>query len=149
MLIYWIYFNKILSNLLDLKKKNYFYIFGILAATFLFLHVLFLGWTFESNFLTKLRRIYIVFFIFFEVLAQAFLIKEIFSKKDKMNIFLNMSIVYMKLIFVITVCFSTITILLILIFKDLSSEIDYILEWNYFLLLLLFYLLSSLMWKKN
>ena len=32
---------------------------------------------------------------------------------------------------------------------DLDSKIDYILEWNYFLILLIFYLLSSIMWKKN
>ena len=34
-------------------------------------------------------------------------------------------------------------------FYDLDSKVDYILEWNYFLILLFFYLLSFFMWKKN
>ena len=41
-----------------------------------------------------------------------------------------------------------ILILTILIFYNLPSNIDYILEWNYFLILLIFYFLSYLMWKK-
>ena len=112
-------------------------------------HVIFLGWVFESEILTKLRRSYIVFFILFEVLAQAFLIKQIFKKKTEMSEYINKIVVYAKLIFVSLVCFSTLIILVILIFYNLDSKFDYILEWNYFLLLLLFYFLSSIMWKRK
>ena len=83
------------------------------------------------------------------MLAQTFLIKQIFSIKDKINNYLNLIVVYLKLLFVFLVCSSTIIILTILIFYDLDAKFDYILEWNYFLLLLIFYFLSFLMWKKT
>ncbi len=148
MISYWIYYNKIFKNFINISKNFYFFNFGILSAIFLLLHVFFLGWTFESEFLTTLRRTFIVFFIFFEVLAQAFLIKKIFAVKDKMKNYLYSVVVYLKLLFVAIVCLSTVSILIILMIYDLSPRVDYILEWNYFLVLLFFYYLSFLMWKK-
>ena len=148
MLFYWIYYNNIIKKLTGYKKNYYFFIFGVLSASFLFLHILFLGWTFESEFLTKLRRTFIVFFILFEILSQAFLIKKLLSIKDEFSKFFHSLIIILKLIFVIFICTSSILILSILIFYDLSSKFDYILEWNYFLILLFFYFLSFLMWKK-
>ena len=149
MIFYWLYYNRILKELTHTKNNYYFFTFGILSAAFLFLHVLFLGWTFESEILTKLRRSLIIFFILFELLAQSFLLRKIFLIKDKINNYLNLIIVYSKLIFVLAVCFSTIIIVTILTFYNLDAKIDYILEWNYFLLLLLFYFLSFLMWKRK
>ncbi len=149
MVFYWIYYNTIIKKLVDTKKNFNFFIFGMLSAAFLFLHVIFLGWTFESEFLTKLRRTFIVFFILFEILSQAFLIKKILTIKDKFNKYFHSLIVLLKLIFVIIICSSSVIILSILSFYDLSPQVDYILEWNYFLILLLFYFLSFLMWKKQ
>ena len=149
MISYWIYYNSIFKTLINSSKNFYFFNFGILSAIFLLLHVFFLGWTFENEFLTKLRRTFVIFFIFFEVLAQAFLIKKIFSLKDKMKNYLNSVIIYLKLLFVISICLATFSILIILTIYDLSPKVDYILEWNYFLVLLFFYYLSFLMWKKS
>ena len=149
MIFYWIYYNKILRKIINYPQNFYFFIFGILSAFFLLLHVFFLGWIFESEFLTKLRRTFVIFFIFFEVLAQAFLIRKIFFCKDKIKNYLFMMIVYAKLFFVSLICSATVIILSILMIFDLSSKIDYILEWNYFLILLFFYYLSFLMWKKT
>ncbi len=149
MIFYWIYYNKILRKIINYPQNFYFFIFGILSAFFLLLHVFFLGWIFESEFLTKLRRTFVIFFIFFEVLAQAFLIRKIFFYKDKIKNYLFMMIVYAKLFFVSLICSATVIILSILMIFDLSSKIDYILEWNYFLILLFFYYLSFLMWKKT
>ena len=149
MLLYWVYYNKIFKNLIKTTKNFYFFLFGVLSAAFLLLHVFFLGWTFESEFLTKLRRTFIVFFIFFEVLAQAFLIKKIFFIKDKIDNYLYSIIVYLKLFFVLAICLTTVSILIILMIVDLNPKVDYILEWNYFLVLLFFYYLSFLMWRKS
>ena len=63
--------------------------------------------------------------------------------------YLNTIVVYCKLGFVILVCLSTLIIFLVLLMINLDSKVDYILEWNYFLILLLFYLMSSIMWKKK
>ena len=149
MFFYWIYYNKILQNLSNSKNNYYFFKFGILSAIFLFLHVLFLGSIFESEILTKLRRSLIVFFILFEVLAQTFLLRKIFIIKDKITEYINLVVIYTKLIFILLVLFLTAIILVILIFYSLDAKIDYIIEWNYFLLLLLFYFLSYLMWKRK
>ena len=149
MIFYWIYYNNIYNILNNKKKFNFFFLFGILSAMFLLLHVIFLGWKFESDFLNKLRRTYVVFFIFFELLAQSFLIRKLFIIKNSIKIYINYKVIYLKLLFVLTICFSTFIILLFLIFYDLKSNVDYILEWNYFVVLLIFYFLSFLMWKKN
>ena len=149
MIFYWIYYNKILKTLISSKKNFIFFYLGILSAFFLFLHTFFLGWSFENKTLTMFRRTYVIFFIFFEVLAQAFLIKKIFDVKKILSDYLNLLVVYLKLYFVIVICFSTIIILSILIFYNLTSKFDYILEWNYFLILLFFYLLSFFVWKKT
>ena len=69
--------------------------------------------------------------------------------KDKYIEFLKRSIIYFKLIFVIFICSSSLIILTILAFYNFSPKVDYILEWNYFLILLIFYFLSYLMWKKT
>lgn len=149
MIFYWIYYNKIFNILNNQKKFNFFFLFGILSAIFLLLHVIFLGWKFESDVLNKLRRTYVIFFIFFELLAQSFLIRKLFIIKNSIKTYINYKIIYLKLLFVLTICFTTLIILLFLIFYDLKPHIDYILEWNYFVVLLIFYLLSFLMWKKN
>jgi len=149
MMFYWIYYNSIIKNLSNYKKNYFFSIFGILSAIFLFFHVLFLGWTFENEFLSKLRRTFIVFFIFFEILAQFFLIKKILSIRERFIKYFNSTIIFLKLVFVVMICSASILIISILIFYELSSKMDYILEWNYFLILLIFYFLSFLMWKKN
>lgn len=149
MLSYWIYYNNIFKNITGIKKNYFFFKFGILSAIFLFLHVLFLGWEFESDFLTKLRRTFVIFFIFFEVIAQVLLIRKILFIKNLLLNYINSLIVYLKLIFVFIISFLTLIILVILVMYDLNSRVDFILEWNYFLVLLFFYFLSSLMWKKN
>ena len=53
MIIYWVYYNLILNKLLNKQKINIFLVFGVLSAIFLLLHVIFLGWTFENEILTK------------------------------------------------------------------------------------------------
>ena len=149
MLAYWYFNNFVLNKLLRRQKNNIFYIFGILSAIFLLLHVIFLGWSFENEIFSKGRRYFIVFFILFEVLAQAYLIIDIFKNKSDLNIFLNNVVINLKLLFVFLVCLSTALIVSILAIYDLSNKFDYVLEWNYFLILLLFYLLSSLLWRKQ
>jgi len=44
---------------------------------------------------------------------------------------------------------TTFVVLVILSFYDLDPKVDYILEWNYFLFLLVFYFLSAIMWRKK
>ena len=149
MILYWYYYNKIFNHLFNTNKKQLFFIFGILSAVFLFFHTFFLGATFESKILTQMRRLYVVFFILFEVLAQAFLIKKIFEKKEILISYLKNKIILCKLFFVAFICLSTLIITAILMTGGFSSKVDFILEWNYFLILIFFYFLSFLIWKKK
>ena len=149
MIIYWFFYNKVLNNIFQVKRINIFLIFGILSAIFLFLHVYFLGQKYEAEIFNKIRRSYIVFFILFEILAQAYLLKIIWKKRNDLKNYFNQRILISKLSFVIFVALISFTILTILIFKNLSAKVDYILEWNYFLILLIYYLLSFLIWKKS
>ena len=98
MIFYWYYNNLIINKIINQNIRSKFFIFGILSGIFLLLHVIFLGWVFETEALTKIRRSFVVFFIFFEVLAQAYLIRDIFVKKDKIFKYLNNFVVYCKLV---------------------------------------------------
>ena len=148
MILYWYSYNLVLNKIFEAKRINVFFIFGFLSAVFLLLHVFFLGKVYDVKIYTQIRRSYIVFFILFELLAQAYLLSFIWKKRRELkNYFFNFILV-LKLIFVSFVCISTTLILVILIFYDLSPKIDYALEWNYFLILLIYYLLSFFIWKK-
>tara|TARA_Y100001970_G_scaffold61405_1_gene78422 strand:+ start:2520 stop:3608 length:1089 start_codon:yes stop_codon:yes gene_type:complete len=149
MIGYWILYRRIFNKILSENKLKSFFIFGILSAIFLFFHVTFLGSEIESEIFHKIRRLIIVLFILCELLAQAFLVKVIYSNKQSIYNYVFKKVVFAKIFFVLFVLFCTLILLIILIFFNLPSQIDYILEWNYFLFLLIFYLMSSIMWKKN
>ena len=149
MVMYWRFYSRIFNNILSKNEIKYFLIFGILSAFFLFFHVLFLGSEFQNEIFAKMRRLIIAFFILFELLAQIFLVKEIYSKKNIIYQYVHLKIIYLKLAFIIFAVILSVSILFILVFYNLDARIDYIIEWNYFLLLLVFYFLSSIMWKKK
>ena len=54
MFFYWTYYNRVFKDLQHSNKNNLFFLFGILSAFFLLLHVFFLGSKFEFEFLNKL-----------------------------------------------------------------------------------------------
>ena len=147
MILYWFFYNKIFTNYLK-RDVNRFYTLGITSAFFLFLHVFFLGSEFEVEILNKIRRTLIVFFIFFELSAQIFLARDLFNKREELKKYSNSIIIYLKVYFVTIICIATLIIMTALIFINFESNVDYILEWNYFLILLIFYFLSAIIWKK-
>jgi hypothetical protein len=147
MYLYWKNYMYLFREILG-SKKEIFVFFGIASALFLFLHVLFLGMEIDNKMFKLLRKLIIVLFILSEIIAQTLLSIKLFKNKLKLNNFCNLHIINIKLIFVIIIALiSTIVISMLLIF-NLSSKVDYILEWNYFAGLLFYYLLSFLMWKK-
>ena len=147
MISYWYNYNKIFNKIID-KKQNVFYFLGLTSAIFLFLHVYFLGTTSTNEFLKDFRRIVILLFILFEVFAQGFLAFKIYNNRNIFAEYCYKSIVLTKIFFVIFMVTFTVIIMIVLSVLNLPSTVDYILEWNYFVVLLFFYLLSSLMWKK-
>ena len=152
MILYWIKFNNIINyitNSKTTKKINNFFIYGALSSILLFLHVFFLGTEIESNLFDKIRKIIIVLFIFFEVFAQFSLLRVIKKNQQLLKPFIKDIILRCKIYLINFVIAATAVILFILIIFNLTKKFDYFLEWNYFLILLIFYFLSFLIWKKN
>ncbi len=149
MVIYWYLNNKVARQVQKVEKNFNFFIFGILSSLFLFFHVLFLGMNFENETFSTLRRIIIIFFILFEIISQVLLVLNLKRNFDIYNFIISERILFLKYCLISFMIIATIIILIILSFFDLTSSFDYFLEWNYFLILLFFYLLSSLLWKKE
>ena len=136
------------KNILIKFSKKFFY-FGIFSCIFLALHAAFLGLDFDSKLFATMRKLIIILFILFEVFAQIFLTASLFKFKKELKKFINLLILKIKIIFVTIVFFATCIAFVILAFGDPSTEFKHILEWNYFAFLLLYYLLSRLLWKKS
>ena len=147
MFIYWRSYNYLFDNILN-QKRNFFYYFGISSAIFLFLHVFFLGSEIDNETFQKIRRLIMVLFILNELFAQISLTRQLYLNSSKLSEYCYLSIIKLKILFIFVILIVSSIVILILIFYNLSSKIDYILEWNYFLILLFYYFLSSIMWKK-
>ena len=147
MVVYWYLNNKVAKQILKTRRNFSFFIFGFLSAIFLFFHVVFLGSSIEHEIFKKLRRLIIVFFILFEIISQVLLVINLRKNFKQFNFIISEKILKIKYLLIVFMVLITILILTILSFFDLSSSFDYFLEWNYFVILLFFYLLSSLLWK--
>jgi hypothetical protein len=145
---YWIANKRLLEDLgiedKDIKKILYF---GISSAIFLIVHSIFLGIKFDLSIYKLFRRVILVLFIIFEVAAQFYLIKIFFKNKDKLKKFINTKVLFAKKILVYTLIIAAILIFPFLPFSNLKI-LKHILEWNYFLGVITFYLLTYFMWKR-
>ena len=148
MLLYWRYYNNFFISVLD-SKKNKFFIMGLLSAIFLFLHVLMLGMEFDNKLFRSFRKLILLLFIFSELGAQLLLGINLYKKKDVLIQYCINTIIKIKYYFILSLSFSTFIIIVYLILFKTIDQFNNILEWNYFIILLIFYLFSSLMWKKK
>ena len=149
---YWILNNRVFQKIENETSKNkYFLYFGVASALFLIIHSLFLGINFETDIFKFLRRFVLLGFIIFEVIAQILLTKNLFSFKNELKKYINPLILKIKVVFVVIVLITTCIAFSILSFGDPSTGFKHTLEWNYFSFLLLYYLLSRLLWvgQKN
>ena len=146
---YWILNNNLFKKIDDFSKKNRsFLFFGIGSAVFLILHSILLGINFETDLYKFLRRFVLLGFVIFELIAQTILVLNIIKIKSKILEFINVKILTLKIILV-----SVLVITAILSAPILNSyehtHFKHALEWNYFLGIVTFYLLTFLFWKKN
>ena len=146
---YWMANSKLFKKINNkLNKRNYFVLFGIGSAIFLILHSIFLGINFENDFYKFFRRFMLLGFIIFEIIAQALLVINILKIKKKIDSFINKKVLTLKVILV-----SLLIIVAVLSAPILNSSgyvhFKHALEWNYFLGVVTFYLLTFLIWKKQ
>jgi len=146
---YW-YKNNILINYFKNTgfRKNNFMIFGILSALFLMVHSILLGLETDIKIFKFLRRVVLVSFIIFEIIAQSLLVLNFYKLKTKLKDFFNPNILKLKILLVSLLIFVAIISVPLLIVNG-NIHFKHGLEWNYFIGVILFYLLTSFFWKKK
>ena len=106
-----------------------------------------MGVHFDYDLYKFFRRFVLLSFIIFEVIAQSLLVISIFKIKNKITEKINEKVLVLKIILVsILVVFAFIS--LPFLAKSGHTHLKHALEWNYFVGIILFYLLSFLFWKK-
>ena len=146
---YWVSNNNLFKKIDEFNKKNkLFLFFGVGSALFLISHSIFLGMNFETDLYKFLRRFVLLGFIIFELAAQTLLVLNIIKIKSKILEFINSKILTLKIILV------SILVLVAFLSAPILNSSEYIhfkhaLEWNYFLGVVTFYLLTFLFWKKR
>ena len=146
---YWIANNKVIGIVNNDTNKNYYFlIFGVGSALFLIAHSIFLGVKFDYDLYKFFRRLLILGFIIFEIVAQALLVISIFKIKDMLEKFINKKILILKIILVFILAITALASLPFLISSG-HTHFKHALEWNYFIGVVLFYFLSFLFWKKG
>ena len=146
---YWVYNKKIILNFdPDNQFVDRFLFFGIGSAIFLTIHSIFLGIHFDISLYKLFRRIVILLFIIFEIIAQAYLVYNLYKIKDRIIDIININFLKLKrflVTFLIIVAFVSLPIVSMPGYKFFKHA----LEWDYFLGVIIFYLLTFFMWKKK
>ena len=89
-------------------------------------------------------------FIIFEITAQAYLVATLYSFKNKLSKYINVNILKLKLILVsLLIVTAIICVPIISLPGDKFKFLKHALEWDYFLGVISFYLLTFFMWKKK
>ena len=146
---YWIANNDIARTINNQNEKNYrFLFFGVGSAIFLIAHSIFLGISFEYDLYKFFRRFILIAFIIFEIVAQALLVVTLFKIKNKISNFINKKILILKMVLVFLLSVVALASLPILTSAG-NTSFKHALEWNYFIGIITFYLLTFLFWKRD
>ena len=152
---YWL-FNKDIIKYFEVDHKNLKKIvfFGIASAVALTVHSIFLGIKFDNDLYKLFRRVIMLSFIIFEIVAQAYLVATFWSFKEKLKDHINPIVLNLKIILVsILIIVAVISIPIVSLpgddfFGIQLKFLKHALEWDYFIGVITFYLLTFFMWKK-
>ena len=155
LIVYWLA-NKRIIEIFESnhKHKKKIVFFGVASAIALTIHAIFLGVKFDNDLYKLFRRVIMFTFIVFEIVAQAYLVATLYSLKQKLSEYINDNILKLKLFLVsLLIIVAAISIPIISLpgdnFFGLNLKfLKHALEWDYFLGVITFYLLTFLMWKK-
>ena len=148
---YWLYNREIIIYInKDHKYLKKIIFFGISSAIALTIHSIFLGINFDNDLYKLFRRVVMLLFIIFEITAQAYLVITLYSLKNKLLKYINIKILRIKLILVsILVIVAIICVPIISMPGNQFKFLKHALEWDYFLGVITFYILTFLMWKNK
>ena len=145
---YWINNNNLVNKLKSTNINYKFKIFGILSAVFLVIHSIFLGIKFDIQLYKLMRRVVLLLFIVFEIIAQSILVYHFYKIKDKLDELINKKILLLKIILVSILATVALLSLPILLTKG-NTHFKHSLEWNYFVGVITFYFLSRFFWRRT
>ena len=153
---YWLFNRDIIiffkSDNKNIKKIVFF---GIASAIALTIHSIFLGIKFDNDLYKLFRRVVMLSFIVFEIVAQAYLVATFWSFREKLKDYINPIVLNLKIILVsMLIIVAVITIPIISLPGDDFFGIQlkffkHALEWDYFIGVITFYLLTFFMWRKS
>ena len=145
---YWVNNNNLVNKLKSTNINYKFKTFGILSAIFLAIHSIFLGIKFDIQIYKLMRRVILLLFIIFEIIAQGILVYNFYKIKNKLKDLINKKVLIMKVILVSILATVAILSLPILVNKG-NTHFKHALEWNYFVGVILFYLFSRFFWRRT
>ena len=152
---YWLFNRDIIKYFeVDHKNSKKIIFFGIASAVALTVHSIFLGIKFDNDLYKLFRRVIMLSFIVFEVVAQAYLVATFWSLKKKLKDYINPAVLNLKIILVsLLIIVAVISIPIISLpgddfFGIQLKFLKHALEWDYFIGVITFYLLTFFMWKK-
>ena len=145
---YWKNNNNLINSLKNTNLNYKFKTFGILSAVFLAIHSVFLGIKFDIQLYKLFRRVVLLLFIIFEIIAQGILVYHFFKIKSKLENLINKKVLFFKMILVSIL--ATVGILsLPILLQSGNTHFKHALEWNYFVGVILFYLFSRFFWRRT
>ena len=153
---YWLYNKKIIEMFNESHKyTKKIVFFGIASAIALTIHSIFLGIKFDNDLYKLFRRVIMLLFIIFEITAQAYLVATFYSFRNKLENYINVNFLNLKVILVCTLIVVAIISIPIIslpgnnFFGFNLKFFKHALEWDYFIGVISFYMLTYFMWKKN
>jgi len=148
LIIYWKNNNQLVNNLNSTNYNYKFKTFGVLSAIFLIIHSVFLGIKFDIQLYKLFRRLVLLLFIIFEIIAQGILVYHYYKLKTKLERFINKKILIFKICLVSLLTIVAFISIPILVTKG-NTHFKHALEWNYFVGVILFYLFSRFFWRRT
>ena len=146
---YWHKNNILINRFKNIKiKNNNFMIFGILSAVLLLIHSILLGLETDIKIFKFLRRVVLLGFIIFELIAQSLLVVSFFNLKIELKNYFNPNILKLKILLVSILIFIAIVSIPLLIMSG-NVHFKHGLEWNFFIGIIVFYLLTKFLWKNK
>jgi len=145
---YWTSNNELVNKFNSTNINYKFRTFGILSAIFLTVHSVFLGIKFDIQIYKLMRRVVLLLFIIFEIIAQGILVYHFFKMKEKLTNFINTKILFLKAILV-TILATVAILSLPILLNSGNTHFKHALEWNYFVGVVLFYLFTKFLWKRT
>ena len=146
---YWNFNNNLICKLRNTQNFKYkFRLFGILSAIFLIIHSIFLGVKFDIQLYKLFRRVVLLLFIIFELIAQGILVYYLYNIKNRISEITNKKVLIIKICLVSILVIVAFASLPILVTKG-NTHFKHALEWNYFVGVITFYLLTFFFWKRT